>query len=649
MNHSRTLTVGWAFILVAAATCFSMPGWLEDAVDESAGISVPVEATAITLRKVADVEISSGGRARTRLKYAIKILTSDGMEFATLSQPVYPFLKSKHLKGWVVRPDGSSRELDKANILTVGGQGSAGYYDDSHILIARASHVEPGDIVAFEMELEEKGWTSFLQSFTFQIQQPVRLARFSVEVPRGWDVSYGTWRAGSIGFQHQDERYVWTATDLEYQPEEPLAPSWYYLSRRIGFACFDPEEEGTTFFADWPSVAQWCSDVYTEPSSVTPDVRQQALDIVSGEATFEDKVAAISDFIQKEIRYVAVEIGKHRWQPRPAATTLFNRYGDCKDKTVLTVSMLDAVGIEAVPVLCNPVYPVDLRVPTPFQFNHCIVAISLPGEEVSSEFENAVVGDWLIFDPTDQTTGIGQVPSSLQGDRVLLGAVADSVMVGIPYPDPKDFIRIYDGEMELGRDGSFTGRVTITDFGGLAALSGYQRRITSEKDQIDHWVGTISKTVPSVEIGDYQAGEGGDSAWVSFTVRGNHYIQDTGGLSLLRPDIFHPPSPPVLTSHERRFPVWFGPPREVVSRVDWTLPQGWTAEVDTGLIDHQCGSARVSSRMSLSVQGLSIITTYGQDGHLIMPEDYESARRFNHDLSQVRGQIAMIHKQESGD
>jgi transglutaminase-like putative cysteine protease len=649
LQHVKILAAVSVFILNMWAAAFAMPAWLENAVRDAAAVSVPGEATAVTLYRVADIEISDGGKATTRMQSAVKILTRDGLEFATLTQPLYPFLKAKDLRGWVIKPDGSERKVEKSEIVTVGGQGSAGYYDDSQVLIARPSNVAPGDIVAFEMELEEKGWTSFIQSFAFQIQQPVKFTRFSVEVPESWDVAYGTWRAEDIGFEHEGRRYIWTAYDLEYQPEEPLAPSWYYLSRRLFFSCFDPGEPGGTFFADWPSVARWCADVYEEPSAGGAEVTAKALELVGSTTNTDARIKAIAEFMQKEIRYVAVEIGKQRWQPRPAATTLFNRYGDCKDKSVLMVSMLETAGLKAVPVLCNPAYPVDPRVPTPFQFNHCIVGIRVKDLDLPAEFQDAVVGDWLIFDPTDESTRIGQLPPGLQGDRALLAIESDSVLVALPYPDPEDFRRVYRGTLELGADGSFSGLVTITDFGGLAGTSGYMRSVTSEKEQTDGWVGAMSKTVPSVRIDAYETGQAGDSAWVSFAVKGDHYLQETGGLSLLRADVFHGSSPPRLTAHQRKFPVWFGSPREIVSDVDWIFPPGWVAEADTVQVEHECASASVSSRMTLKGNGIRTVTAYRQDGRLIPPEDYESARRFDHDLSQVRGRIVMVNKLADGE
>ena len=46
-------------------------------------------------------------------------------------------------------------------------------------------------------------------------------------------------------------------------------------------------------------------------------------------------------------------MGTNSHQPTPASETLALRYGDCKDKTVLLISLLKALGVEAHPALVN--------------------------------------------------------------------------------------------------------------------------------------------------------------------------------------------------------------------------------------------------------------------------------------------------------
>jgi transglutaminase-like putative cysteine protease len=649
MHIKTALVAGLISVIFTAPAAFSEPDWVKEVASQGAGIIAPDEATAVVLLHTTEVKISKSGKAEADTRAAFKILTRAGMDHAEFSHPVYPFLRVDKLKCWVVKPSGKVHELEKDDVISIGYLESAGYYDDSQVMHARPPYVEPGDVVAFEIETREDGWTSFYQSFVFQVQQPVRFAQFSVQVPRGWDVIYGTWRAEDIDFEREENRYVWTARGLDYQPEEPLAPSWYFLSRRLSVSCYDPEyvpseKSFEAQFADWNAVSGWLAAVYREPSLPNEEVSSESAKILGAFTSLEEKVRAVAGFCQNDVRYVAIEIGKNRWEPRPAPTTLFNRYGDCKDKSVLMVSMLETAGIRAVPVLCNSHYPVDPRVPNPFVFNHCIVGIPVEEIQVTPAIENAVVDGWLFFDPTDPATGIGHIPWNLQGNRVLVGGDADSALVRLPYPEPADFRRVFAARARLRPDGSISADVKVTSFGGAAAYTKYFAGVRSEKDMIDNWQGSLSATVPSVTVSDFSTGADGDSAWTSFTIESGHYIQDAGNLAFLRPDIFQETGLPVLTADERHFPVWLGSPRETVTDVIWELPEGWTAEVDVPAADEECEAAGISSRTAADGSSLRVTNVYRRNGYLIWPEDYESAKHFTRRLNQINGQVVMIQR-----
>ncbi len=61
----------------------------------------------------------------------------------------------------------------------------------------------------------------------------------------------------------------------------------------------------------------------------------------------------LSDWVRKNIRYVAVYVGAGGVVPHSAQAVLDNRYGDCKDHVALLEALLKAVAIESSPALIN--------------------------------------------------------------------------------------------------------------------------------------------------------------------------------------------------------------------------------------------------------------------------------------------------------
>ncbi|MDD5731235.1 MAG: hypothetical protein PHN57_08960, partial [Candidatus Omnitrophica bacterium] len=106
-------------------------------------------------------------------------------------------------------------------------------------------------------------------------------------------------------------------------------------------------------------------------------------------------------------RYVAVEYGQAGYEPHPASEIFKNKYGDCKDKAILLVTMFKEAGLVAYPVLISTDKSVNLIPELPATlFNHCIAALELEDKTV-------------FLDPTAQTCSFGDLPLSDQSRKVL--------------------------------------------------------------------------------------------------------------------------------------------------------------------------------------------------------------------------------------
>ena len=95
-----------------------------------------------------------------------------------------------------------------------------------------------------------------------------------------------------------------------------------------------PDVQFTTF-ATWVEVAEWYANLEKGRSDPTPEIRAKTQELIQGRATELDKIAALYDYVAKNIRYVSLSFGLGRYQPHSAADVFKNQYGDCKDKHTL--------------------------------------------------------------------------------------------------------------------------------------------------------------------------------------------------------------------------------------------------------------------------------------------------------------------------
>ena len=71
--------------------------------------------------------------------------------------------------------------------------------------------------------------------------------------------------------------------------------------------------------------------------------------MTASETTTLEKMQTLAAFVQRDVRYVGIELGIGGYQPHPAAEVFAHRYGDCKDKATLLRSMLREIGVDSYP------------------------------------------------------------------------------------------------------------------------------------------------------------------------------------------------------------------------------------------------------------------------------------------------------------
>jgi len=89
------------------------------------------------------------------------------------------------------------------------------------------------------------------------------------------------------------------------------------------------------------------------------------------------QVAKAVEFVQDEVRYTGINSGVGGFKPDAPDAIFKRRFGDCKDKTILIVSLLKELGVEAYPALVHSREGNELTelLPSPDVFDHVIVHV----------------------------------------------------------------------------------------------------------------------------------------------------------------------------------------------------------------------------------------------------------------------------------
>ena len=88
-------------------------------------------------------------------------------------------------------------------------------------------------------------------------------------------------------------------------------------------------------------------------------------------------------FVQDEVRYMGVEMGIYSQRPNSPEKVIQQRYGDCKDKSLLLIYLLKGAKINAYMAYADTYNGKKMQdfLPSPFVFNHAVVVIEYGGQK----------------------------------------------------------------------------------------------------------------------------------------------------------------------------------------------------------------------------------------------------------------------------
>jgi tetratricopeptide (TPR) repeat protein len=207
------------------------------------------------------------------------------------------------------------------------------------------------------------------------------------------------------------EGRLWTVQDPLVARPEPLQPP--------ASLCF-PVLWIADRNATWPSLAtNYLASIHDR---LERDASTQATGValVAGLTNEQSRLEAIVRHVQTNYTYKAIEFGRRARIPNTPAEIIHNKYGDCKDHSVLLVQLLEAAGIPARLALAASGGTVQGEFPSLDQFNHMVVY--LPGVRGGQFVDCTDKG----CDPTRT------VPYGLAGSQALVLDGMQSRLVTVP-------------------------------------------------------------------------------------------------------------------------------------------------------------------------------------------------------------------------
>jgi hypothetical protein len=575
-------------------------------------VNVPLPAyddktDAVLLYSETNVTVISGDKIRTQVREAYKILRPNGRAHGTVAVYFNPQRKIKSLHGWCIPAQGKDYEVkDKDAIEVSPNTEGSELISDTKYKVVRIPASDPGSIVGYEYEVESQ--PLFLQDiWSFQETDPVRESHYSLQLPPGWEYK-SSWlnHAEVHPTQSGNNSWQWAVSDISGIRHEPLMPPFQGVAGQMILSFFGSEGPTLKANTDWNTMGRWYFNLIGERVDASPEIKQQVLALTGSRTTTLQKMQAIGEFVQHDIRYVAIELGIGGMQPHAAPYVFSHRYGDCKDKATLVRSMLREIGVESYHVVINAERgSVTREMPAHNGFNHVITAIKLPDGMVDSSLIATVqhprLGRILFFDPTNDLIPFGQLPGYLQANYGLLVTPDGGELIELPQQPPTMNSIQRTAQLTLDPTGMLKGEVKEVRLGERASSERWRlRTVTKDTDRIKPIEELLANSLASFHLThaslvNFQQTD--QPFGFNYSFESPNYAKTAGNLILVRPRVIGSKGLGFLETKEpRKFPIEFEEPTRDTDTFEITIPPGYVVDDLPPPVDADYGFASYHSK-----------------------------------------------------
>ncbi len=507
----------------------------------------PDENALFLLIESQNILYKSGAQEQIRY-FVAKPLTQTGVDMLKESNMGYG---SDILKAEVRKQDGSIVQADN--------------------MIGRVvfTKLEPGDVIYLKMKSTgyiDGSLTGYYgNNNIFNTVLPLESSTFSLLKEDGIDITYKMTGADiepEIKKVDDMTMYTWTLSNLPKIEPETMMPPLNEVCVMLHLSSIK----------DWDYVSKWYYDVSNPKTEVTYDVKLKIKELFEGKENLSDmeKVKVIYKYITEEIRYSSVPFRQTALVPQNPTKTIDAKIGDCKDVSVLFVTMCKAVGLDAEVVLISNRENGENSLALPsIGFEHVIGKIKLEGKTYFVELTSDVVPFGTFFGSAKKAFGL-EINNYKKNDLIRVD----------PDSRPRNAVRRFLNAKI--KNSNLIIESKSTKIGGPAAsLRGTYRDLTAD-NQRKTLTKSISEDYTSVELLDLKFEDNlkdlSDSVNYSYSYKVKNPFTEIKNMKIMKfPWIDFVVAGDVTSEDERKYPIalWrYLNTDEEYSRVELEIPDG---------------------------------------------------------------------------
>ena len=605
------------------------------------------EASAVFL--LDDGEFNVGENSIFTRHIIVRILNEAGLRYANIEIPFDEGNEVHNIKGRTIKKDGTVIELQPSDIHEKTLFPDFILYADSKAKVFAMPGVETGSVIEYSYSILYK--IPFAPSWKFQREEPVLLSRITLEVPDF--LKYRFLLAARKDFQIDKSishpagkvKAIFKAKETTPLKSEPFMPPPSEITSKIYFSLSALSLYGVTATIEgdsWEILGKHYWQMLKKNIKGDKAIKSQVNELTANFTSEKEKIETIYDFVQSKIRYVAIEIKRGRVIPHEPLKVFTNKYGDCKDKAFLFITMLKEVGIDAFPVLARTSYSgktVEGFV-SGQQFNHMIVAVPARYFTDIKGYKNFVVkgdkdytttDDFVLFDPTSRATPFCQIPWYLENTQALLVKENESKLLTIPFSSARANRTIRECEVDISGARTFTCVTKSTKTGQEASLLRTILQQLSETEKREFIENKLSRLCSGAILEDYSVSglfDLSEPLILNYRFHFPYTIQKMKGLSVLSPNILRNTIVDALTRETRTHTICFDYPKTLIEIVKFKTGKNFNIKTNIEPMEISYNFGNYSLSCLKDGKNIVINKHFSINTTTIPADDYESVKNF---------------------
>ncbi|MDE3212385.1 MAG: DUF3857 domain-containing protein [Bacteroidota bacterium] len=456
--------------------------------------------------------------------------------------------------------------------------------------------------------------------------QSVQQSSFTASVPLSLGIRYKSKNIHlnpEVSSDNSKKTYKWSVQNIKAIPEEEGAadenadyPMVLLAPNKFSMDGYEGD------LSSWKTFGNWYESLSSGAHDLSEETKATLQKMVAGISDKKLKVRILYHYLQKNFRYVNINLGIGGYKPLNASYVEDKKYGDCKALSNYMQACLAAIGIPSYQALVNAGYnsqPVDSDFPIN-GFDHVILCVPMKKDSI-----------WL--ECTSNITAFDQLGSFTENRYALLITPSGGVLVHTPKSRATENSFSSLTTVDLSDDGSGSYKSAIHISGEYRELMIHYVLGEDKDAQKKFLVRYLGYKQPDDFLITQPSGD--DSNSITLTASQERVPEFMAGSKMfLNPRLYKIWNDNLPRDTSRSMPYYLDCPFDKTDTTLYRLPANYTVET---LPEDRDDSFPLGSYHTHYVydEKSNTVTTYAQleiYAHVIQPKYYAAALKFFSDV-----------------